>query len=88
METTWLSTKGQVILPKSVRTSRAWMPGMRFAVEETAEGVLLRPLSRFPKTRLEDVAGCLKYTGKPKTISQMKRGIQRQIKKRHDSGRY
>ncbi len=43
METTRLSTKGQVILPKSVRTSRAWMPGTRFAVEETAEGVLLRP---------------------------------------------
>jgi AbrB family looped-hinge helix DNA binding protein len=88
METTRLSTKGQVILPKALRSSRAWLPGTVFLVEETAEGVLLRPLRRFPKTRLEDVAGCLKYTDAPKTISQMKRGIQRQIKKRHDSGRY
>jgi AbrB family looped-hinge helix DNA binding protein len=88
METTRLSTKGQVILPKSVRTSRAWMPGTRFAVEETAEGVLLRPLSRFPKTRLEDVAGCLKYTGRPKTISQMEQGIARHIRKLHDRGRH
>jgi AbrB family looped-hinge helix DNA binding protein len=88
METTRLSTKGQVILPKTVRDSRAWLPGTRFAVEETPEGVLLRPLSWFPETRLEDVVGCLKYTGRPKTISQMKQGIVRQIKKRHDSGRY
>jgi AbrB family looped-hinge helix DNA binding protein len=88
METTRLSTKGQVILPKSVRDSRAWPPGTRFAVEETPEGVLLRPLRRLPETRLEDVVGCLKYTGKPKTVSQMKQGIALQIKKRHDSGRY
>jgi AbrB family looped-hinge helix DNA binding protein len=88
METTRLSTKGQVILPKSVRDSRAWLPGTKFAVEETPEGVLLRPLRRLPETRLEDVVGCLKYTGRPKTISQMKQGIVRQIKKRHDSGRY
>jgi AbrB family looped-hinge helix DNA binding protein len=88
METTRLSTKGQVILPKSVRDSRAWLPGTRFAVEETPEGVLLRPLRRFRETRLEDVIGCLKYTGKPKTISQMKQGIAREIRKRHDSGRY
>ncbi len=39
-------------------------------------------------TRLEDVVGCLKYTGKPKTISQMNQGIVLQIKKRHASGRY
>lgn len=88
METTRLSTKGQVILPKTVRDSRAWLPGTRFAVEETPEGVLLRPVSRFPVTRLEDVVGCLKYKGKPKTISQMKQGIVREIKKRHASGRY
>jgi len=88
METTRLSTKGQVILPKTVRDSRAWLPGTRFAVEETPEGVLLRPLGRFPETRLEDVAGGLKYTGTPKTISQMEPGIARQIRRRHDSGRF
>ena len=88
METTRLSTKGQVILPKSVRTSRAWLPGTEFLVEETPDGVLLRPLGRSPESRLEDVVGCLKYTGKPKTISEMKQGVARQIRKRHDSGRY
>ena len=51
--------------------------------KETPEGVPLR----FRETRLEDVAGCLKYTGAPKTVSQMKQGVALQIKKRHASGR-
>ena len=68
METTRLSTKGQLILPKTLRDSRAWLPGTEFRVEETPEGVLLRPVSRFPQTRLEDVVGCLEWTGKPKTM--------------------
>jgi AbrB family looped-hinge helix DNA binding protein len=88
METTRLSTKGQVILPKSVRDSRAWLPGTKFTVEETPDGVLLRPLGLIPETRLEDVVGCLKRSGKPKTLAQMDQGIARLIKQRHDSGRY
>jgi AbrB family looped-hinge helix DNA binding protein len=88
MEITRLSTKGQVSLPKSVRDSRAWAPGTKFAVELKPEGVLLRPLRRFRETRLEDVVGCLKYTGTPKTVEEMDQGIALQIKKRHDIGRY
>jgi AbrB family looped-hinge helix DNA binding protein len=88
METTRLSTKGQVILPKAVRSSRDWLPGTEFLVEETPEGVLLRPVGRFPESRLADVAGCLKWEGKPKTPSEMRRAIARQTGKRHDRGRY
>ena len=44
METTRLSSKGQIILPKSIRASHQWEPGVEFAVEDTPEGVLLRPL--------------------------------------------
>ena len=50
METTRLSTKGQIILPKNIRTSRAWAPGTEFTVEETADGILLRPAGRFRRT--------------------------------------
>ena len=60
METTRLSSKGQIILPKSVRDARQWKPG---AVEAVKEGVLLRPLKPFPRTKLEDVSGFLKYKG-------------------------
>jgi AbrB family looped-hinge helix DNA binding protein len=49
--TTTLSTKGQVILPKSIREGRRWGPGTRLLVEDTPEGVLLKPAPLFPPTR-------------------------------------
>ncbi len=88
METTRLSTKGQIVLPLQIRTSRSWVPGMEFAVEETADGILLRPVGAFPETTLDQVAGCLRTKGKPKTIAQMDEAVQREVVRRHDSGRY
>ncbi len=75
METTKLSSKGQVILPKSVRDAHHWQPGMEFAVEEVAEGVLLRPLKPFKPTRHEDVFGCLMYSGPPLSLEDMEQAI-------------
>ncbi len=88
MEITRLSTKGQIILPKNIRVSRAWGPGTRFTVEETGEGVLLRPAGHFPRVELGDVAGCLKYNGKTKTLARMHSAIRREVQQRHDRGRY
>ena len=88
METTRLSTKGQIILPKRIRASRAWEPGMEFIVEEAGDAVLLRPASRFPEVTLEQVAGCLRSKRKPKTLAQMDAAIKREVMRRHDRGRY
>ena len=86
--TTRLSTKGQVILPKDIRVSRALQPGAEFIVEDTSEGILLRPKSRFPRTTLDEVAGSLPYKGKPKTLAQMRAAVKREVIRRHDRGRY
>jgi AbrB family looped-hinge helix DNA binding protein len=88
METTRLSTKGQVILPKSIRDSRDWRPGTTLTVEETGDGVLLRPERRFPRTRIEDVAGCLRFKGKAKTLAQMDAAIGEEVFRRHERSRY
>ena len=88
METTKLSSKGQVVLPKNIRSSRAWGPGTEFTVEETEEGILLRPASRFAGTHLDDVVGCLSSKRKSKTSSRMDAAIRREVKRRHDRGRY
>ena len=88
MENTRLSTKGQIILPKNIRTSRAWVPGTEFTVEETGDGVLLRPTGRFPETSLDQVAGCLRSQRKSKTVAQMHAAIRREVIRRHDRGRY
>lgn len=88
MNTTKLSTKGQVILPQVIRETREWKPGTEFLVEEVAGGILLRPLKPFPASRLEDVAGCLRYSGRPRTIAEMNRAVEKETKARRDRGRY
>jgi len=88
MDTTRLSTKGQIILPKSIRDSRDWRPGTALMVEETEDGILLRPKRQFPRTRIDDVVGCLGPKGKAKTLAQMDAAIREEVFKRHDRGRY
>jgi AbrB family looped-hinge helix DNA binding protein len=88
METTRLSTKGQIVLPLAVRSSRAWAPGTEFTVEETSEGILLRPVGAFPSATLDQVAGCLRPKGKPKTLKQMVGAIGREVRERGGRGRY
>jgi AbrB family looped-hinge helix DNA binding protein len=88
MLTTKLSTKGQIVLPKNVRTSRAWGPGTEFTVEETKDGILLRPSVRFPEATIGQVAGCLRSKRAAKTPAQMNTAIGREVIRRHDRGRY
>ena len=82
METTRLSSKGQVVLPSSVRSARRWKPGLELAVENRPEGVLLRPLKPFPQSRLEDVVGSAGYKGPRRTLREMENAILREARKR------
>lgn len=81
---TRVSTKGQVILPKAVRERRQWNAGMELVVEETAEGVLLKPASVFARTKPQEVFGSLPFSGRPKTIEEMNAGILAEARRRHD----
>jgi AbrB family looped-hinge helix DNA binding protein len=81
--TTIVSTKGQVILPSAIRQRRKWAAGTRLVVEETAEGVLLKPVSAFAETRPEDVFASLPFSGKPKTLEEMEAGVLAEAKRRH-----
>jgi len=87
METV-LSTKGQIVVPKAIRDSRGWNAGTKFTVEEIDDGFVVRPKPLRRRTTIDDVAGCLRYKGKPKTIAQMDAGIARAVKQRHDRSRY
>ncbi len=80
---TILSTKGQVILPKAIRQQRQWTAGTRLVVENTADGVLLRPEPNFPESRPAEVFGSLATTGKPKTLADMEKGITAEAKRRY-----
>ncbi|HCO54764.1 MAG TPA: AbrB family transcriptional regulator [Pelagibacterium sp.] len=80
---TTVSTKGQIILPSAIRQRREWRAGTRLIVEETAEGVLLKPAPAFAETRPEDVFGMLGYKGKPKSLEEMDAGVLAEAKRRH-----
>ncbi|MBA3811563.1 MAG: AbrB/MazE/SpoVT family DNA-binding domain-containing protein [Caulobacteraceae bacterium] len=80
---TTVSTKGQVILPASVRKARDWRAGTRLVVEDTADGVLLKAAPLFAPTRVEDVFGSLPYSGKPKTIKEMNAAVLAEARRRY-----
>lgn len=89
METTRLSTKGQIILPKSIRDSREWGPGTEFTVEDTGDGILLRPARPFPPATIEEVFGSLKTKRKKHaTLAEMDAAIQQELESRRDRHRY
>jgi AbrB family looped-hinge helix DNA binding protein len=89
METTRLSSKGQIVLPKAVRESHDWGPGTDCLVEDTADGVLLRPLKVGRPTRLDDVVGCLRVKGSARSIEAMDAAIRDELRAaRRDRGRY
>jgi AbrB family looped-hinge helix DNA binding protein len=81
--TVTLSTKGQLILPKSIRQQRRWEAGTRFIVEETAEGVLLKPAPVFEHATPDEVFGSLKVSGPPKTLEEMDAGILAEARRHH-----
>lgn len=88
METTRLSSKGQVVLPKPVRDTLGWTQGMEFAVVASKEGVLLRPLNCFASTRLRDVIGAAGYSGRRVTAEEMNDAIRTAARGRSGHGRY
>jgi len=81
--TTTVSTKGQVILPSAIRKRRDWGAGTRLQVEDTPEGVLLKPAPAFAETRPEEVFGSLPHIGKPKTLEEMDAGVLAEARRRH-----
>jgi len=88
METTRLSSKGQLVLPKAIRDADNWTEGTEFIVERVAHGVLLRPIRPLPVTRLEDVAGCAGVRGVARSVAEMDKAIAKGVKARHGRGRY
>lgn len=67
METTRISTKGQIVIPRAVRDRWRWKPGQKLEVVDTEEGVLLRSEveedALFPPTTIDQVGKALNYQG-------------------------
>ena len=85
MITTVLSAKGQLVLPAALRNAQAWVPGTRFEVLATSEGVLLKPLAAAPSfapTTLDAVFGMARYTGPARTVQDMDAAVAAEAARR------
>ena len=89
MEKTRLSSKGQLIIPKTIRDAHGWVEGTEFTVEDTNDGIVLKPDRQplFPKKSIEEVIGCSGYKGPPKTLEDMQRGIDEAMSERWERKR-
>lgn len=70
-----LSSKGQIVIPKAIRDKHRWTEGQELELTESEEGLVLREKRPFNKTDLKDVAGCLPYSGKAKSLQEMDAAI-------------
>jgi AbrB family looped-hinge helix DNA binding protein len=71
MEITKISNEGQIIIPEQLRKSHGWETGQELIVIDIGDGILLKPKKPFIQTNLNEVAGCLKYQGTPKSLEDM-----------------
>lgn len=65
--------------------------GTQLTVEETEDGVLLRPAKPFPPTTVDELIAILekkKFRGKPKTLAEMDDAIAIGVRRRRARGRY
>lgn len=79
---TVISTKGQVILPKAIRDQRHWPAGTRLTVENTAEGVLLKPAPLFEATTVDAMFGSLRKDGPTRSVEDMDAAIAAEARRR------
>lgn len=86
MQTTLLSSKGQIVIPKALRDEKQWSAGTEFSVEATVDGLILHAIQ--PAKKLSAKQGIAKlrsyfqYKGKPITDKQIDEAIAIGVKRR------
>ena len=87
MDTTRMSSKGQVIIPKDLRDELGWREGDELVVERQAGGVVLKRKSPFKRTTIEEVVGISGYKGPVVTVEEMDAAIDEMFRKKGKRGR-
>jgi AbrB family looped-hinge helix DNA binding protein len=77
-----LSTKGQLIIPKEIRERHGWTSGTELVVEDRGHSVVLRRVEDLPATTLEDLVGCAGYKGPARSLAEMEAAIARGARER------
>ena len=82
METTKLSSKGQVVIPGPLRKSHHWEAGQELVVIDVGDGILLKSAAVFEERQINDVASCLKFTGEARSLEDMELAILKGVKEK------
>lgn len=69
METTKVSTKGQVVLPKAVRAAQRWEPGQELEVINAGGYVILKKATAKNARGIESLVGILSKYRKDKPVT-------------------
>jgi AbrB family looped-hinge helix DNA binding protein len=75
METVALSSKGQFVLPKTIRDRHHWDTGTEFLVIDRGNEVVLRPVKPFAETTFEPPDTPSIYAGLPLSLEDMDRAV-------------
>ena len=81
METTRLSSKGQVIIPKVFRSTLHWEAGQELTVIDTGDGLLIKPKAAFTSSDLSEVAGLFKGKVEPRTDAEIEVGLLEDVRR-------
>lgn len=82
MQTTLVSSKGQIVIPKEMRDAHCWQAGTRLEVQDTGDGILLRPLVEPNKTDLSKGLAAIRkriaHKGAAVSIEEMNAAVMRE----------
>ncbi|MCI5132562.1 MAG: AbrB/MazE/SpoVT family DNA-binding domain-containing protein [Candidatus Electrothrix sp. EH2] len=77
-----LSRKGNIAIPKKIIARRRWKTGQKLELIDTEEGILLKAAPTFKPTKLDDVAGMLRHTGKTVSLQEMEEAVRQGAQER------
>ncbi len=86
METTRVSTRGQVVIPSELRKSYHWEVGQELDVIDTGEGLLLKARPSATPGAWNDLVGCLAHLREGKSVptdEDMHAAVQAMAAKRY-----
>ncbi|MES2832445.1 MAG: AbrB/MazE/SpoVT family DNA-binding domain-containing protein [Pseudomonadota bacterium] len=88
MQTVKLSSKGQIVIPKSIRDALHLPPGTEFVVIQTAIGLTLTPTTLFPRVTTAQVRGFLFKSGRNvPTDGEIKARIKARLQLQDDASK-
>jgi AbrB family looped-hinge helix DNA binding protein len=76
MDTSKVSSKWQVVIPRRLREAEQICVGGEVAFERTAEGILLRPVGAGKRIAPEEVYGILKTRRRAATEADIARAVR------------